>query len=110
MDIYSSECALCEISEPTLLVTSHISRWADDVDNRLNPSNAILLCSLHDRAFERHLIEIRDDMTVELAPEIVVSRPYEARVLAGTGSLRSPREYRPDTSLLKLHRDSRQPR
>jgi putative restriction endonuclease len=102
--LYGNQCALCGISESTLLVTSHISGWADDLENRLNPANAIILCSLHDRAFEMHLLEFRADLSVELAPAILRSRPFESRVLRGDGSLRAPSRFAPDRALLQRHR------
>lgn len=103
MELYDSRCALCEVTNPTLLVTSHIARWADDVSNRLNPANAILLCSLHDRAFEKHLFGIRRDLSVLLAPTIITQFPYEAKMLRGRGRLRLPMDHPPDPGFLRRH-------
>ena len=49
---YQHRCALCDIQERSLLVTSHIARWADRPEARGLLSNTICFCSFHDRLFE----------------------------------------------------------
>ena len=46
---YQHRCALCDIQERSLLVTSHIARWADRPEARGLLSNTICFCSFHDR-------------------------------------------------------------
>lgn len=50
---YGHKCALCEIDKDDLLVCSHIVPWCIDKKNRLNPQNAISLCVLHDKLFDK---------------------------------------------------------
>ena len=67
LNVYGRRCALCDTRYPNLLVASHIIPWAQDSKNRLNPRNGILLCRLHDAAYEYDLVRIRADGTVLLA-------------------------------------------
>ena len=66
LDIYESRCAMCQIDEPKLLRASHIIPWSEDEAYRLEPSNAILLCGLHDLAFEQKFLTIDSDYTIRL--------------------------------------------
>lgn len=49
---YRNCCALCDIDDERLLVTSHIARWADNPSARGLLSNTICFCTLHDKLFE----------------------------------------------------------
>lgn len=62
---YQSKCAVCEISHPKLLVTSHIKPWANSSpEERIDPRNAILLCKLHDALFENGFISLSDEYEI----------------------------------------------
>ena len=62
---YNYQCAMCDISHPKLLVTSHIKPWADSSpEERIDPRNAILLCKLHDALFENGFISLSDEYEV----------------------------------------------
>ncbi|EBK2060178.1 HNH endonuclease, partial [Salmonella enterica subsp. enterica serovar Typhi] len=61
---YDQQCALCSIDKPNLLICSHIKPWAIDSDNRLNPSNAICLCVLHDALFDKGYIGLNKDYKI----------------------------------------------
>lgn len=67
---YESRCALTGIDIPELLVASHIKPWAVDETNRLNPSNGICLSPLYDKMFDKGLIGIRDDYSVQISYEL----------------------------------------
>ncbi|MEI9956714.1 MAG: HNH endonuclease signature motif containing protein [Ferruginibacter sp.] len=58
LSAYSNRCAISNTNIPEFLIASHIKRWSDDVDNRLNPSNGICLNALYDRAFDKGFIEL----------------------------------------------------
>lgn len=55
------------LSDPQLLIASHIVPWSKDKANRLNPSNGLCLSAIHDRAFDRGLITLSDDFRVVLS-------------------------------------------
>ncbi len=61
---YGRKCALCDVTDKILLVTSHIDRWTDDPESRGNLSNVICLCKFHDALFEHGYLSLSDDLTV----------------------------------------------
>ena len=64
LDNFGNQCCLSRISEPCLLIASHIVPWAKRTDSRLNPRNGILLNVVFDKLFDRGLISFSDDLTV----------------------------------------------
>ncbi|MEO5673641.1 MAG: HNH endonuclease [Chitinophagales bacterium] len=58
---YNYCCCITGISNPELLIASHILPWSFDEKNRLNPMNGLALNALHDRAFDNHLITVDAD-------------------------------------------------
>ena len=61
---YRGKCCMSGLSEPSLLVASHIVPWSADKFNRLNPSNGLCLSVLHDKAFDRGLIAVSEDLKI----------------------------------------------
>ena len=57
---YCQTCALCDIKERSLLVTSHVARWADRPEARGLLSNTICFCSFHDSLFENGFFSLDD--------------------------------------------------
>lgn len=107
LEVYESRCCLTGLEEPALLVASHIRPWSHAVEHRLDPSNALCLSSLHDKAFDRGLITFSDSLEMILSPQIkkLTSRfaidnfaKYEGR------KLREPVKCSPDPSQLAYHR------
>jgi predicted restriction endonuclease len=64
---YGTRCCMSGLSEPRLLIASHIVPWSKDKANRLNPSNGLCLSAIHDRAFDKGLIALSDDFRVILS-------------------------------------------
>lgn len=51
------KCALCGVTDPRLLIASHIRPWsASTNEERLDANNGLLLCPNHDALFDKHLI------------------------------------------------------
>ena len=61
---YQETCALCDIQDTSLLVTSHIARWSDQVEARGLLANTICFCSFHDRLFEFGYFSLDSDLKV----------------------------------------------
>jgi hypothetical protein len=102
---YGYKCAICEIAEPEFLVAGHISAWAQDKENRLNPSNGICLCSLHDKAFEHGYISLNSDYEVLLNPRLATDSILYEQLSKYVGKqIRLPSQYEPSLELLKIHR------
>ena len=68
---YRSQCAVCELPIPELLVASHIVPWSVNPALRMNPTNGICLCSLHDRAFDTGILSITPQYTVTIRDDIL---------------------------------------
>ena len=67
---YQNKCCITGLPFAELLNASHIVPWAVDSNNRLNPRNGLCLNVLHDRAFDRGLITIRPDYTIDISSRI----------------------------------------
>jgi len=73
MSSYRGRCCMSGLSEPRLLIASHIVPWSKDKANRLNPSNGLCLSAIHDRAFDKGFITLTESY------EIVVSNVLKQR-------------------------------
>lgn len=74
-EIWKGQCALtaCDISE--VLRASHIKPWrVSNDDERLDPSNGILLAASIDALFDKFLITFSDEGRVEIAPGVNVEK------------------------------------
>ena len=67
---YRGRCCMSGLSEPRLLIASHIVPWSKDRANRLNPSNGLCLSAIHDRAFDKGLITLSEDMRIVVSTEL----------------------------------------
>ena len=65
---YYNSCTLCDINAPRLLVTTHISRWADDPKARGLLSNTICFCALHDKLFENGYFSMNENFELLWIP------------------------------------------
>jgi predicted restriction endonuclease len=70
---YQSCCALCDIADSKLLVTSHIVPWASAPEIRGRLDNVICFCTLHDKLFETGYFSILDDYQLTWRTPIVAS-------------------------------------
>lgn len=100
---YRGRCALCDIADVRLLVTSHIARWADRPDARGQLANVICLCRAHDPLFELGYFALSDELAVMWRPTIASAaiRTWAERC---TGPFRPPVQQAPATSFLQEHR------
>jgi putative restriction endonuclease len=64
---YNSTCAVCDINKEDLLICSHIKPWAIDEKERLNPQNAICLCALHDKLFDKGYFSLNKKYNIILS-------------------------------------------
>lgn len=57
-----AHCCICSVENPALLIASHIKPWvACNPDEKLDVENGLLLCSNHDKLFDKGLITIEND-------------------------------------------------
>lgn len=107
---YRTRCAVCSLPEESLLIAGHIIPWSINSSLRMNPRNGICMCALHDKAFDKGLITIRDDYKLivsktikKLHNEISVQRgflPYEGF------KIRLPDRFLPDKRFIEFHRNN----
>ena len=67
---YQSRCCMSHVTEPMLLIASHIIPWGEDKLNRLNPRNGLCLSAFHDRAFDKGLITVTPDYRVQVSKRL----------------------------------------
>ena len=107
LSAYKERCCVTGLSIPSLLVASHIVPWSHDTQERVNPRNGLLLSALHDKAFDKGIFTLNDDMTVRISPRYrdgddryfseSIER-YEGRPVS------LPQKFAPDQDLLSYHR------
>ena len=103
---YNNKCCILGISNPELLVASHIVPWSVDKNNRLNPRNGILINALHDKAFEYGYITITIDYKVLVCNELLISKnkaydEYFKKI--HMKDLILPSRFLPDPEFIKYH-------
>lgn len=106
---HDHRCCITGIDRPELLVASHIVPWSLDPAQRLNPRNGLCLNALHDRAFDRGLMTVADDLTIRFTASARKGNSARgdgmAWLLQFDGErLNAPRRFSPDPELLRRHR------
>ncbi|MDY6872798.1 MAG: HNH endonuclease signature motif containing protein [Chloroflexota bacterium] len=99
---YQSQCALCDVSTPQLLITSHLARWADCPEGRGDLSNIVCLCRWHDPLLEYGLISFTDTY------KIIKKNPESKmliKILHETKTLRQPIQMPLSPEYLAKHRE-----
>lgn len=109
VSLYGGKCCITGLDVPKLLRASHIIRWADDKDNRMNPENGLCLSGTYDLAFDQHLISFDEDYRMIVGSEIsehftnTVTRDYFKK-LAGK-KIAMPSKFLPSQVFLQTHRE-----
>jgi putative restriction endonuclease len=75
---------------------------SDSSEERIDTSNAILLCKLHDALFENGFISLTDDYKVIYSQEF----NFERQGLTRNLNFRLPKVNKPNTKYLRAHRKS----
>lgn len=75
---YDGRCAMTGLPVSSLITASHIIPWKIDEKLRSDPRNGLLLSALHDRAFDRGLITVDDDLRVSVSRSLakVENNPF----------------------------------
>lgn len=97
---YQNCCALCNVDQKELLNASHIIPWSVNSDTRLHLDNSILLCSFHDKLFDKGLITLDEEFNV------LLSKKLSSNVVAMLENIkfRQPISYSPNSESLSYHR------
>jgi putative restriction endonuclease len=95
------------LSDTRLIVASHIVPWSKDRSNRLNPSNGLCLSALHDKAFDRGLIALTDDLQIMISSDLSNRNDsFVQQVLVPLQGkmIEVPEKFGPDKKFLQRHR------
>jgi len=106
---FNNKCCITGIGLLELIVASHIVPWAEDKVNRVSPKNGLALNSLHDKAFDRHLITVTEDLKIKISSKFfkhqdVLSIKQNFIDYDGK-SLIAPKKFYPDVEFLRMHND-----
>jgi hypothetical protein len=101
---YRHTCALCDVNDVGLLVSSHIARWADHPEARGLLSNTICLCTLHDKLFENGYFAMNESL------ELIWKSPQTIRAIdiwrqQCTVNFKLPQSVKPKLGFIKEHRN-----
>jgi putative restriction endonuclease len=99
LNLYNNECAICGISKPDLLVCSHIKPWKTDEENRLNPSNTICLCVLHDKLFDKGYFSLDKNYQIIFGKKA----DLQIRDMMKGLTFKVPLNYKPGVEFLEYH-------
>jgi hypothetical protein len=93
LDDWSGKCVLTKLDVEQALRASHIKAWRDATDQeRLDPSNGLLLAATLDALFDKHLISLDDQgyvlVSSSLNPEVLdkIGLPEGVRVKLSTAN------------------------
>lgn len=68
---YNSACCITGISNPELLLASHIKPWRDSSPTeKTNPRNGLCLNALHDKAFDKGFLTVTPDFVIHISSDI----------------------------------------
>jgi putative restriction endonuclease len=105
---YGTQCCVSGLNVPGVLRASHIVSWAEDKENRLNPSNGLCLSATYDAAFDRHLISFDKDYRMIFSPQLkeyYSNEAFKTQFLAFEGNqMTKPKRFCPDQGFLEKHR------
>jgi putative restriction endonuclease len=106
---FDNKCCITGIGMLELIVASHIAPWSEDRKNRLSAKNGLALNVLHDKAFDKHLITVTEDLKIKVSPKF-----YKHKELVSIKqnfidydekSLMEPKKFYPDIEFLKIHNE-----
>lgn len=106
---FDNQCCITGIKMLELIVASHIAPWSQDKGNRLSPTNGLALNSLHDKAFDRHLITITEDLKIKISSKFFAYKDVlsiKQNFIDYDGlSLLPPKKFYPAAEFLRMHND-----
>ncbi len=70
---FDSKCCVSKCTCVELLEACHISEWAMDKTNRLNPANGLCMNTLFHKAYDRCLMAITPDYTIVFSDQMIES-------------------------------------
>jgi len=103
--IYNNKCCFTGIDVPELLKASHIKPWSEsnNVNEKTNPRNGLLLNALYDIAFDKGYITISFDYKIIVSKKILEgNNKYYFTMINGQKML-LPSKFLPDRNFIEYH-------
>ena len=100
---YDARCAATGVDAPELLVAGHIVPWSDNQSLRTNPSNGICLNNLFDKAFDRGLVAIGENLEILYSQRLPAETMRIMKSIA-FDKIRLPSRFRPNIQFFEYHR------
>ena len=105
---YENRCAVTGLATRELLVASHIIPWSVSIERRADPRNGLCLSALFDRAFDRGLMTLDENLRVVVSKQLLKDA-MEADLSncieeAHGRRIRLPKRFAPDRAALDHHR------
>ncbi len=107
---YAESCCVTGIAEPKLLVASHILPWGENVENRYNPANGLLLSATVDKAFDQGLLTIERTGIIRVAKRLTSHPSIPTREFFQAFDdvrVRPAVRFDPDPAFLDWHNENR---
>ena len=71
LEKYEEKCCICNLCNKELLIASHIKEWKNsDLKEKCDINNGLLLCSLHDSLFDKHLISFDNEGNIIISEKL----------------------------------------
>lgn len=106
---YQVQCCVTGLNIPQVLRASHIVGWADDEENRMNPTNGLCLSATYDAAFDRHLVSFDEDYRMIFSPDLreyYTNDAFKIQFLSFEGKpISKPNRFCPNQTFLEKHRE-----
>jgi putative restriction endonuclease len=108
LSTYDESCAVCKTAIPDVLIASHIIPWSEDIARRADPTNGLLLCALHDRAFDRGLFVVDSTYKITVSDRVRIEPVSELQrvglIEINQRKINLPLRFLPDKDALEHHR------
>lgn len=105
LDNFSGKCCISGISEPTLLVASHIVPWSADKNIRSDPGNGLLLFVEYDAYFDKGFISIDEELRIVVTNrllELSADLQFRLKKIAGT-TIEQPSKHKIKNQYIAYH-------
>ncbi|MCL2141693.1 MAG: HNH endonuclease [Methanimicrococcus sp.] len=107
---YGGKCCITGLPIPELLRASHIKPWSksNDINEKTNPHNGLLLNVLHDIAFDRGYITIGLDNKVIVSDKLSdYTDEFTENALKkySGGKISLPNKFKPDEQFIEYHNE-----
>lgn len=104
---YENRCCMTGLSEPRLLIASHIVPWSKSPHTRLDPKNGLCLSAIHDKAYDQGLLTVTPEYLIKVSPQLreVEETPFSNDYLLSLDGIRisQPRKFSPSPEFLDYH-------